>query len=123
VGAAEAVLGLGTLALVLGGLGLYQWFCARMDEAKEARYRRWVRERERILAELEGEEPPEPERPLTDITGVGAQTAQHLKQAGFETVESIADADVRRLSRVPGFKAKRARAVIREARALLDAPR
>ncbi len=117
---AEAALGLATLALALGGLWLYQWVCTRMDEAGDARRRRWMRERERILSHLEAEAPDPPERPLTDISGVGTQTAQLLRRAGFDTIEAVANAEVKRLSRVPGFKAKRAKAVIREARDLLD---
>lgn len=46
---------LGVLIVVLGGLWTHQWLCAT-DDAR--RYRRWVRERERVLSDLEREDKP-----------------------------------------------------------------
>ncbi len=54
--AGELLFALAVVALVLGGLWAHQWLCA-VDDAR--RHRRWVRERERVLAELEGDEAPQ----------------------------------------------------------------
>lgn len=52
----DAVLALGILAMVLGGLWTYEWMCTAESSR---RYRRWVQDRERVLAQLKkGRTPP-----------------------------------------------------------------
>ena len=49
---------------------------------------------------------------LTEIAGIGSTTAHILKNHGFKTVKSIADATIGKLSAVPGFSAARAQKTI-----------
>jgi len=46
----EVVLALGILAMVLGGLWMYEWVCTTESSR---RYQRWVEDREQVLAQLE----------------------------------------------------------------------
>lgn len=52
--------------------------------------------------------------PLTYLRGVGGKTAKRLAEAGYDTVEKIADADFAQLSRIPGIGKKLAAAMIKE---------
>ncbi len=54
----EVVLALGILAMVLGGLWMYEWVCTT---ERPRRYRRWVEDREQVLAQLE--KSPKPQTP------------------------------------------------------------
>ena len=57
---------------------------------------------------------------LTDISGIGAAAAAKLTEAGFRTVEDVANATPEALGAVPGFGAARAAKVIDAASALSD---
>jgi len=46
--------------------------------------------------------------PVTDLEGVGSKTAERLQDAGFSSVEDIADTNVENLAEVPGIGAKTA---------------
>jgi N utilization substance protein A len=46
--------------------------------------------------------------PVTDLEGVGAKIAEKLQEAGFLSIEDIAEADVEHLSEVPGIGEKTA---------------
>lgn len=52
---------------------------------------------------------------LTDLPGVGNKTAENLRRAGFDSPDKIANASVRRLSRVSGIGSKSARKIIKAA--------
>ncbi|MCP4387725.1 MAG: helix-hairpin-helix domain-containing protein, partial [Gammaproteobacteria bacterium] len=56
---------------------------------------------------------------ISNISGIGPQTAEILTKHGFETVKAIAESTVEKLSSVPGFGAARARTTISAATALL----
>ena len=63
---------------------------------------------------------------IENIPGIGGSTAQLLKDGGFKTIKSIAQATPEELSAVRGFGPIRALRVIEAATALLkseDAPR
>lgn len=45
---------------------------------------------------------------LTELEGVGAKTAEVLRDSGFSTAESIAQATLEELSSLPGIGAKTA---------------
>ena len=60
---------------------------------------------------------------ITDIPGIGPSTAKVLGENGFKTVEEIAGTTVEKLSKVPGFGAVRASAVIRAANGPLSTSR
>ena len=57
---------------------------------------------------------------LTEISGIGPQTAAVLANNGFKTVDSVANASVESLSNVPGFSQARAASTIKSARDLLS---
>lgn len=57
---------------------------------------------------------------LTRITGVGGKTAKRLAAAGYETLQSIADADPDILSNIPGVGKKLAAAIVKQAPELLE---
>ena len=46
--------------------------------------------------------------PVTDLEGVGSKTAGKLQEAGFLSVEDIANADVEHLAEIPGIGMKTA---------------
>lgn len=46
--------------------------------------------------------------PITDLKGIGDKIAEKLQEAGFTSVEDIANSDVEKLSDVPGIGAKSA---------------
>jgi len=47
--------------------------------------------------------------PVTDLEGVGPRTAEKLQEAGFSSIEDVADTDVEHLAEVPGIGAKTAK--------------
>jgi N utilization substance protein A len=56
---------------------------------------------------------------LTSIEGVGPKTAEQLKQAGYDTVEKIADMSDEEILAVPGIGEKTAQKILLAARAML----
>lgn len=63
------------------------------------------------------EEAPGPQ--LSDLPGVGEKTLENLKEGGFATLESIAEASVESMTAVKGIGEKKAETLIKEARKLL----
>lgn len=59
------------------------------------------------------------ETDLTKISGIGASTADFLKDNGYLSVEDIANADIEKLTKVRGFSVGRAEKVIQQAKAVL----
>jgi len=57
---------------------------------------------------------------LTKISGIGANSAANLNTAGFETVESIANASIEDLGKVSGFGPGRAERVISKAKEMTE---
>lgn len=55
---------------------------------------------------------------LKELDGVGGKTAENLIEAGYDTVESIAKADVSKLSSVPGVGKKGADQMLKSAKKL-----
>ncbi|HNT30234.1 MAG TPA: transcription termination factor NusA [bacterium] len=53
---------------------------------------------------------------LTDIKGVGPKAAEKLKEAGFETVASVAEAEPDELAKIDGISLKKAEAYIEAAK-------
>ena len=58
---------------------------------------------------------------LTELEGVGAKTAELLKDSGFPTVESIAQATLEELSSLPGVGSKTAEKIHDAASKILSA--
>lgn len=56
---------------------------------------------------------------LEQLDGVGEKTMAHLKEAGFTSVEDIANADAAQLVEVKGIGEKKAQTLIKEAKKLL----
>ena len=56
---------------------------------------------------------------LEDLDGVGEKTIEVLKDGGFKTVESIAEADIDKLTEVKGIGEKKAEKLIHQAKKLL----
>ncbi len=59
---------------------------------------------------------------ITDISGVGAITAEILKEQGYNTIEDLAAANVDDLAKLHGFGAVRAKQIIDLANNHLVAP-
>ena len=57
---------------------------------------------------------------LTKISGIGTNTAKDLSEAGFDSIESIANATPESLSEVKGFGAARVTRVISAAKELIE---
>jgi predicted flap endonuclease-1-like 5' DNA nuclease len=57
---------------------------------------------------------------LTNIEGVGAKTADALRQAGYDTIEKIAAMSDEEILAVPGIGEKTAQKILVSARALLN---
>ena len=67
----------------------------------------------------EEEKPSEPEGELTSLSGVGEKLMAQLKQAGFDTLEKIANADEGSLVQIKGLGEVKAKKIIKEARGLI----
>lgn len=59
---------------------------------------------------------------ITQISGIGAKTADIMAGHGFESIESIAGSTIEKISVVPGFGQVRAAAIIAAAKSLLADP-
>ena len=57
---------------------------------------------------------------LTSLTGVGEKIMTQLKEAGFDTVEKIAAADVESLTKIKGVGEVKAKKIIKDAKALIS---
>lgn len=58
----------------------------------------------------------------TKIRGIGAQTAEILKNHGFDSIALLANTDAQSLAQVPGFSIARATTIIAAAQELLSKP-
>jgi transcription termination/antitermination protein NusA len=56
---------------------------------------------------------------IEDLPGVGEKTLLNLREGGFETLESVAEADIEKLTSVKGIAKKKAETLIKEAGKLL----
>jgi N utilization substance protein A len=65
------------------------------------------------------ESPREGGASLTDLEGVGDKMLETLVEAGFDTVDKIAETQAETLSDIPGIGQKKAEALIESARALV----
>lgn len=59
---------------------------------------------------------------LTDLSGVNDELAAAMTAVGFDSVEAVAKADVKDLTAVSGIAEKKAKALIKQAQELMDAP-
>ena len=59
------------------------------------------------------------DRDLTALTGVGEKTMAQLKDAGFDTLEKIAAADIEALTKIKGLGEVKARKIIKDAKSLV----
>ena len=57
---------------------------------------------------------------LTELEGVGTKTAEILKDSGFSTIESIAQATLEELSSLPGIGSKTAEKIHHAASRILS---
>jgi predicted RecB family nuclease len=57
---------------------------------------------------------------MTQIAGIGPAAAELLRQAGFDSVESLAETNVLALSEVKGFGPIRAQTIISAAKDLIE---
>jgi len=64
------------------------------------------------------EEAPEAERPLEMIPGIGPKTAERLIEAGYNSVDDIANATVEKLAEIKGISEKSATEMIEKAKEL-----
>ncbi len=74
----------------------------------------------RTKAEQKEEVQPKEEQSLANIHGVGEKILSSLVEAGFSTLESLANADVEALSKIKGLGLKKAEKIIKEAKGLLN---
>jgi translation initiation factor 2 subunit 3 len=56
---------------------------------------------------------------LKDVTGIGAKTAERMKEAGITSIEKLANADLKGLSQIKGIGKSSAESYIEEAKKLL----
>jgi len=73
-------------------------------------------------AEKEGtkvDEEDEEEISIDDLSGVGEKVIESLKEIGFDSLEKIADADVKELTKIKGLGKVKATKIIDEAKELL----
>ena len=97
-------------------------------EAKEVKPLGDAAEDEAVEEEAPEEESPEEEAPeaeasgldVGDIKGVGKATAEKLRGAGFDTVESVAAVDADAVSEKAGISAKIAAKIVASAKELLE---
>ena len=96
------------------------------NEAKEIKHLGDAAEDEDVEEEAAEEESPEEEAPeassldVGDIKGVGKATADKLRGAGFDTVESVAAVDADAVSEKAGISAKVAAKIVASAKELLE---
>ncbi len=76
--------------------------------------------KEEIMAQFGGGPEELDGVPITELPGVGEKTAEKLAEAGFATVESIAESDAQAVAAVPGFGEKSAQKLIEKARQTLE---
>ena len=58
---------------------------------------------------------------LTDVRGIGPETAKKLAELGMDNVEALANASIEAISKVPGFGAARATEIRADAARLIGA--
>jgi translation initiation factor 2 subunit 3 len=56
---------------------------------------------------------------LKDVTGIGAKTAERMKEAGITSIEKLANADLKELSEIKGIGKSSAESYIEEAKKIL----
>ncbi|MFW6149876.1 MAG: helix-hairpin-helix domain-containing protein, partial [Atribacterota bacterium] len=56
---------------------------------------------------------------LKDVTGIGAKTAERMKEAGITSIEKLANADLKELSEIKGIGKSSAKSYIEEAKKIL----
>jgi N utilization substance protein A len=73
----------------------------------------------RTKPEVKEETPAKEEQSIANIHGVGEKILSTLVEAGFSTLESLAEANAETLSEIKGVGAKKAEKIIKEAKNLL----
>lgn len=86
-------------------------------EAEEGKTKEPKEETEKVSAE---KAPPQPREPiLADLSGIGDKILQALQEAGFETLEKVAQANLADLTQLKGLGKIKAAKLIKEAKELL----